>query len=174
MQKIILVAGLSRVMVRSPAGHVLLCAPAPLLQVRGCGCWLGSTWSPWSQDSAQLTIAAAPPPNPSLKTAWPRNPAEIMNTRNTNCLYAEEVAGGWGHVEKGASGGVSRDLTLSYCPGARATQPLQHKVGCFGWSCGWRWARINMPTSALKPLRCKHIFASNCSGESGLLGALTF
>lgn len=105
-----------------------------------------------------------------LKTSWPRN--------NEHQEYKLSVCWGGGRrlraCGEGVSDGASKDLTLSYCPGARATQPLQHQVRGFGWSCGWRWAHINMPTSAMKLLRCKHIFASNCSGESGLLGALTF
>ena len=118
-QKIIPVAGLSRVTAcmhtrtRTPTGHVLLCVLAPFLQVGGCSCWLGGTWSPWSYDSARLTICTTTKP---LRTAWPRNLAEVTSTMNANCLCAEGVAGGWGHREMGSSDGASKNLSPRLLP----------------------------------------------------------
>lgn len=120
MRKIIPAAGLSRVTVcthmhtRTPTGHVLLCVPAPFLQVGVCSCWLGGTCSPWSYNSARSLFA--PLPNLSLKVAWPRYPAEVTNTMNASCLCAEGVAGGWGHGEMGSSVGASKGLSPRLLP----------------------------------------------------------
>lgn len=159
--KIIPGTGLLHVMVcvqvRGVPLEVLLPVPAPSPQVDAGWCWLGGTWHPQSCSSAWLAISALPPNQSQSSLA--KNPAEVgMKT-----LCAE----GWlrGHREMGLVMGWERSVPP-------APEAAQCKVQCF--CCGQRWAHINMPTSVLKPLKCRHTLASNCSGESGPLGAVTF
>lgn len=169
-QNILPVAGLSRVTV---------CAHTGSHRPQAAVCPGAFSIAGWVAPGAPGVTAVpsspfAPPPNPSLKIARPRNPAGVTNATSASCLRA----GGWQDAEgtgtRARVMALATSCPLGHCPGARATQPLQRNGRCFGWSCGWGRDRINMPTSTLKPLKCRHMFASNCSGESGPLGALTF
>lgn len=136
-----------------PTGGAVACPSSFAIGV----CWLGGTWHPQSCSSAWLAISALPPNQSQSSLA--KNPAEVgMKT-----LCAE----GWlrGHREMGLVMGWERSVPP-------APEAAQCKVQCF--CCGQRRAYINMPTSVLKPLKCRHTLASNCSGESGPLGAVTF
>lgn len=124
---------------------------------------------PWSYDSAWATVCT------TTQSLFPNRLARGNKHHNGKYLCAVGLAGGWGHGGRWAPMmGLAKICPPIRCPGAKATQPLQHKVQRFGWSRGWQQVHINMPPSALKPLKCKDRFVSNCSGESGLLGALTF
>lgn len=173
-KKIIPVAGLSPLMVcmhtlsETPTSPVAVC-PGSFSAGGRLQLLSGRHRLPWSYDSAWAAVCTTTQP------LFPNRLARGYKHHKGKYLCAVGLAGGWGHGGRWAPVmGLAKICPPIRCPGAKATQPLQHKVQRFGWSRGWQQVHINMPPSALKPLKCKDRFVSNCSGESGLLGALTF
>lgn len=125
------------------------------------GCWLVLTGGHLAPLELQQCLAGY------FCTATKPVPEQLgqksCRSRNENSPCAQ----GWlrGHREMGLVMVWERSVPP-------APEAAQCKVQCF--CCGQRWAHINMPTSVLKPLKCRHTLASNCSGESGPLGAVTF